>query len=77
MNKDPQSPDFSLEEELRAIRGILEKMQASQLDFDQNIKLFTEGTTRIQACRGYLDHAELLIKQLIEGDSGMEESDFE
>lgn len=75
--KATATEEFSMEEELRAIRATLEKMQASQLDFDQNIKLFTEGTARIKACRSYLDRAELMIKQLIEGENGLEESDFE
>jgi len=69
--------EFSLEDKLQEIRDILEKMQVSSLNFDENVKLFTNGTQLIKECRSYLDESELLIKKLIDGPEGDEEVDFE
>jgi exodeoxyribonuclease VII small subunit len=69
--------EFSLEERLQEIRGIVEKMQMSNLDFDANVKLFSRGTQLIKDCRKYLDDSELQIKKLIETGEGMEEEEFE
>lgn len=73
MSKDKE---FSLEEKLTQIREILEKMQMSSLNFDENVKLFTNGTQMIKECRAYLDESELLIKRLIDGPDGPQEEGF-
>jgi exodeoxyribonuclease VII small subunit len=65
--------DFSLEAKMQELRGILGQMQSGSLDFDTNIKLFTQGNAIIKACRGYLDAAEMSVKVLMAD----EEVDFE
>lgn len=64
--------EFSLETKMQELRAILSQMQTGSLDFDTNIKLFTQGTEIIGACRAYLDTAELSVKKLVGG----EETDF-
>lgn len=59
---------FSLEEKLEALRTLVEKMQKGISDFDQQVALFKEGNALIKECRGYLNGAELEIKQLIKGE---------
>ena len=61
-----------MEDSLREIREILQKMQMGANDFDENIKLFTQGTALIADCRKYLDTAEMSVKQLINGPKGPE-----
>jgi exodeoxyribonuclease VII small subunit len=68
---------FSLEAKLKEIREILNKMQLGVNDFDENIKLFTQGNSLIKECRDYLDKAELSVRQLVEGKDGLEEQDFD
>ena len=65
---------FSLEKSLEEIRRTVETMQKGVGDFDEQIALFTRGTELIQACRKYLDSAEMKVQQLIEGKP--EEMDF-
>lgn len=72
-----EKENFSLESNLKTIREIVDKMQLSNLDFDENVRLFTEGTEMIKACRDYLDESELLIKKLLDGPEGPIEEDFE
>jgi exodeoxyribonuclease VII small subunit len=62
-----QDKSFSLETKMQELRGILNEMQNGNLDFDTNIKLFTQGTLLIQACRTYLDGAEMSVKKLVDG----------
>lgn len=59
---------FSLEEKLEDLRSLVEKMQKGVSDFDQQVALFKEGSQLIKECRGYLNGAELEIKQLIKGE---------
>ena len=68
---------FSLEDKLREIRSLLDNMQTGDLDFDENVKLFTRGTNLIEQCRKYLDEAELQVRQLVEGAAGEEEQSYE
>lgn len=78
MKKKPTEEEtFSLEEKLKEIREILQKMQVGANDFDENIKLFTQGTALIATCRKYLDTAEVSVKQLINGPDGPETKEFE
>lgn len=63
--------DFSLENSLTKIRGIIEKMQLSGLDFDENVSLFKEGMQAIKDSREYLDEAELMVNKLIETQDGV------
>lgn len=62
-----EEPRFSLEDKLNEIRAIIEKMQKGVSDFDRQIELFEQGAQAIQACRAYLDGAEMQVQQLIEG----------
>jgi exodeoxyribonuclease VII small subunit len=66
MSKTKQ--EFSLEAKMQELRGILGQMQAGNLDFDTNIKLFTQGNAIIKACRDYLDAAEMSVKVLVDGE---------
>jgi exodeoxyribonuclease VII small subunit len=72
-----QHEPFLLEDKLREIREILQKMQMGANDFDENIQLFSKGTALISACRKYLDTAEMSVKQLINGPNGLEKADFD
>lgn len=75
--KVTETESFSLEEKLKEIREILQKMQVGANDFDENIKLFEQGKALIDACRKYLDTAEVSVKQLIGGPGSVETQDFD
>ncbi|MEM1000721.1 MAG: exodeoxyribonuclease VII small subunit [Bacteroidota bacterium] len=69
--------EFSLEAKLREVRLLLDKMQRGDQNFDENMRLFQQGTQTIQACRDYLDQAELSIRELIATDDGPQEVEFD
>jgi len=60
--------EFSLEQQLTHLRQLIERMQRGVGDFDQQLALFQEGQQTVQACRRYLDEAELQVKQLVNGE---------
>ena len=74
---NPNTEELSFEGKLRKIRSLLDQMQAGSLDFDENVKLFTQGTGLIEECRAYLDQAEMRVKQLIERNGEDVVEDFE
>lgn len=77
MKKKEDKEQFSLEDKLKELREILQKMQVGGNDFDENLRLFAKGTALIGQCRAYLDTAELSVKQLIQGAAGTETTEFE
>lgn len=70
MSDKKAKDDFSLDQSLKELREILDKMQTGNLDFDENVQLFTRGASLIKASRAYLDKSELLIEELIEEELG-------
>lgn len=60
-------PEFSLEDQLAALRKLIEQMQRGVSDFDEQVRLFQQGQAMIQQCRAYLDEADLQVQQLIDG----------
>lgn len=66
-SSDSSPDEFSLEETLAEVRGIVDKMQKGVSDFDQQLALFKQGNQHIKACQEYLNQAEFKIKQLVEG----------
>jgi len=63
-----EQEEFSLEDSLGEIRDILDKMQKGVSDFDKQMELFKRGNALVEACRSYLDGAEMSIKQWVEGE---------
>ncbi len=60
----PETKKFSLETHLKRLRKIVEEMQSGKPDFDENIKLFQEGSVLIQEAKIFLDESEMLIRKL-------------
>ena len=59
----------TLEQKIDRIRAILEKMQAPDTSFDENIQLFKEGSTLLKESKAYLEESEMLIRELVEKES--------
>ncbi|WNJ20720.1 exodeoxyribonuclease VII small subunit [Pontibacter sp. G13] len=59
--------EFSLEQSIEEIRTLINKMQQGVSDFDEQIRMFQAGTSKIEACRNFLDQAEIKVQQLVDG----------
>lgn len=63
------SEEFSLEKKLEELRQLLKRMQHSELDFDEQLRMFSEGKQLITACRAFLDQSELKVQKLVAGQT--------
>lgn len=74
--KDPQAPleslpkDFSYQQAVDKLQGIVEQLQAGDAGFEDSITLFSEGSKLLKQCKLYLNQTELTIKQIIEQADG-------
>lgn len=53
------------EDKLARIKQLADKLQQEELGMDESMALYTEADALLQACRQYLDQAEIKIEQLI------------
>lgn len=65
--------NITLEEAMKKLEEITEKMQNDDLPVDEALKLFEEGTKLVSYCREKLDKASLKITELSEKISGDED----
>ena len=56
----------TIEEALRSLEAIAEKLEDPELDLDQAVRLYEEGLRLYERCAKKLDAAELRITQLAE-----------
>lgn len=65
--------NITLEEAMKKLEEITEKMQNEDLPVDEALKLFEEGTSLVSYCKEKLDKATLKITELSEKISGDED----
>lgn len=69
MAKTPKAAtEFSLEQTLETLQGIISRMQEGVGNFDEQMELFKQGMTLIESGRAYLKEADMQITQLINGE---------
>ncbi len=61
--------DSGFDLKMQRIREIADTMQNRQLSLEESIQLYQEAQELIQACHGYLEKAELQVKQVTENGS--------
>ena len=62
--------DFSFEEALKKLEGIVESMESDELPLETLLARFEEGTRLAKICQSKLTEAELKIQQLERNASG-------
>lgn len=58
--------EMTLEEALKKLEEIAEKMQSDEISVEESLKLFEEGTKLVAFCREKLQYASLKITELSE-----------
>jgi len=77
---DKQSDDKaqSFENKMKRLEEIVNKMESSEVDLEDSIKLFEEGVGLSKECQTLLDTAEEKVKILTQTSTGETEAkDFE
>jgi exodeoxyribonuclease VII small subunit len=68
---------FPYEEKVQAVRKIIERLESEELPFEESIQLFEQGNALLNECQTFLERAELRVRQLSEGEEGLEAHPFE
>ncbi|MBM4178413.1 MAG: exodeoxyribonuclease VII small subunit [Ignavibacteria bacterium] len=68
MKSKGNTPEISLEDQLKRLEEISMLLDRGELPLDEQLKIFEEGMKLAQVCREYLDQAKLVVERL-GGDS--------
>lgn len=60
---------ISFEEKIKRLEEIVGKIESSDIELEDSIKLFEEGTKLSKDCQGALDDAEKKVKILVSDGS--------
>lgn len=60
-----EQQQFSFEEGLKKLEGIVERLESGDLSLEQSLKLFEEGMDLSQGCRTMLEAAETKVEILV------------
>lgn len=68
--------NHTFEENMQRLEQIVRAMERGDVQLEESLKLFREGTGLIEACGKILDEAELEVKKIVTAADGtpMEES---
>lgn len=69
--------EMKFEEALRKLEEIVERLEKSDVELDDALKLYEEGKEYVRFCRKRLNGVEERIKRLVKQDENFELEDFE
>ncbi len=62
MNPKDKEPELKFEKALVELRGIVDKLEAGDLELDESLKFFERGVKLIQACTKRLEDAQRRVE---------------
>lgn len=69
--------NHTFEENMRRLELIVRAMERGDVQLEESLKLFREGTELVEICGKLLDEAELEVKKIVSAaDGSLEEEDF-
>ncbi|MDH5804369.1 MAG: exodeoxyribonuclease VII small subunit [Gemmatimonadota bacterium] len=60
----------SFKEELERLEAIVRKLENSEVDLDEGLKIFQEGVERLKTARKLLKDAEITVHKVVRGAEG-------
>lgn len=68
---------MTFEQKISRLENIVTRLEKGDVQLDESLKLFEEGTQLVSACRKELDKAEQQVVKLMKGEDGAPvESEF-
>lgn len=64
MSKQKESQAMSLEQQLKRLEEIATLLDRGDLPLDEQLKIYEEGMKLAQACREYLEKAQMVVEKL-------------
>ncbi len=75
MSAKPKEPSF--EEALKALEGVVSRLESGEANLDESIRLFEEGMRLSAVCQKRLDEADRKIETLLRKPGGEVVSEVE
>ena len=68
--QDKPIADMSFEEALRALEGVVRRLESGEVPLDESIALYERGEELRKACQARLDAAQAKIEKIVAGANG-------
>lgn len=68
--KIKQVDKMTFEEALKELEGIVQKLEAGDVDLEQSIAIYERGAALKAHCESRLKSAELKVEQIVQGTNG-------
>ena len=68
--QDTPIADMTFEEALRALEGVVRRLESGDVPLDESIDLYERGETLRKACQARLDAAQARIEKIVQGTDG-------
>jgi len=65
-----QISDMTFEEALRALEGVVRRLESGEVPLDESIDLYERGEALRKACQARLDAAQARIEKIVQGADG-------
>ena len=68
--QDTPIADMTFEEALRALEGVVRRLESGDVPLDESIELYERGEALLKACQARLDAAQARIEKIVQGADG-------
>ncbi|QKG71480.1 exodeoxyribonuclease VII small subunit [Erythrobacter mangrovi] len=68
--EQPKIAEMTFEEALRALEGVVRRLESGEVPLDESIDLYERGEALRKACQARLDTAQARIEKIVQGADG-------
>ena len=76
MSEEKRPEEMTFEESLNKLSELVDKLENSGLDLDENIRIYEEAVVLRDRCRAILEESERKVQKLMETAEGIKTEQF-
>ena len=76
MSEEKKPEEMTFEESLNKLNELVDKLENSGLDLDENIRIYEEAVVLRDRCRSILEESERKVQKLMETAEGLKTEQF-
>ncbi len=76
MSEEKKPEEMTFEESLNKLNELVDKLENSGLDLDENIRIYEQAVVLRDRCRAILEESERKVQKLMETADGIKKEDF-
>ena len=76
MSEEKKPEEMTFEESLNKLNELVDKLENSGLDLDENIRIYEEAVVLRDRCRTILEESERKVQKLMETAEGLKTEQF-